>query len=77
MFHRLYAGGKLINAAWIDYDEYDQIGIKYYKFDNWDKLDSVVMKALDNNCDINNTKVLYDNFSWNAVEHGWRKLHNQ
>lgn len=73
----LYAGGKLINAAWIDYDEYDQIGIKYYKFDNWDKLDSVVMKALDNNCDINNTKVLYDNFSWNAVEHGWRKLHNQ
>ena len=75
----LYAGALLINPSWIEYSECDKLNIKYYKFDEWDEIPNLILKALDEDEKelLKNRKILYNNFSWKALKHKWDYVHDK
>lgn len=71
----IYAKAILINPVWINYEEYDKLGIKYLEYEDFDELPELVEKVLTDKINIDkekNAKLMYNNFSWEAVKNQWR-----
>ncbi len=75
----LYAGALLINPSWIEYSECDKLNIKYYEFNEWNEISILILKALDEDEKelLKNRKILYNNFSWEALKPKWGYVHGK
>lgn len=75
----LYAGAILINPIWINYSECAEYNIAYYEYSDWQQIPEIVNEILnsDGNSINNNPKILYDNFSWEALKYKWDIVHGK
>lgn len=76
----LYAGAILLNPSWISYDEFDQLGISYVKYSEFNEITPLLEDVLLDNKKIDisgNKKALEDAFSWDAVRKDWKRIFNE
>lgn len=74
----LCAGGILLNPTWVKYYEYDQVGIDYYIYEDWDELYYKLNEMLNNISEFKsdkNSNLVYEHFSWKANSEKWIELH--
>lgn len=70
----IYAKAILINPVWINYEEYDRLGIEYLQYEKFDELSELVGGVLTDKINIDKEKnaiLMYNNFSWEAVKKQW------
>lgn len=73
----LYAGAVLINAAWLEYPEYKDFGIKYLKFSSYEELQEIITRTLNQEKDYSNliaSANLKKYMSWQSAKENWSKL---
>lgn len=76
----IYAGGLLINPTWINYYEYDRLGIEYIKYDSFDEIPDIVTKIFIEGVQIDlkkNSELIYQNFSWEFLKKNWMEMLNE
>lgn len=75
----LYAGAILINPTWIDYSECKTLGVRYWEYESWNELPSLLEKSLKTSLEEveKNRDLLYEHFSWDAVKPEWDKIHGK
>ncbi|MCI5698582.1 MAG: hypothetical protein MR269_06120 [Clostridiales bacterium] len=73
----VYAGATLLNPVWIRYDKFDKDGVEYVKYTDFQDLTTKLKLVLDNIIKVDkdkNREVLYNEYSWEAVEHKWMRM---
>lgn len=73
----VYAGSVLLNPSWIRYDKFDQDNVEYVKYADFQDLTVKLKLVLDNIIKIDrkkNREILYNEYSWEAVEHKWVRM---
>lgn len=72
----IYAGTVLINPTWINYEEFDNIGIQYFKYSEFSEINSMVSKLISGDIcvDIHNNIKLMKIFSWESVSRDWESI---
>ena len=76
----LYAEAILINPTWIEYDEYDELGIEYIKFSKFEELPEIIKNVLVGEIKVDtvkNHKIVDKMYSWNAVKRDWLKIFDE
>ena len=80
----LYAGKLVLNPSWIRYDEHEERGIFYLKYDSFDLLDECINSAIVGlSCGMykskleKNREILHDFTSWEVVTPSWRRLYEK
>lgn len=73
----VFAGAILINPAWIHYDQFDTDGVEYIKYEHYCEIPYILERIMTKDIEINsanNTKVIENNYSWNAVKDQWMSI---
>lgn len=80
----LYAKKIVLNPTWIPYDEHEEKGLFYFKYDSFETLHKEIRRCVcylesgELNSKLeNNHKILNDGTSWEAVAPEWRKLYER
>lgn len=76
----VYAGSILLNPSWIKYDKFDKDGVEYIQFSNFSDLTKKIKSVINGDCKINtkmNKNIIYDEYSWQAVEQKWLRMFNE
>lgn len=76
----VYAGAILVNPTWLKYDKFDRDGVDYIQYSQFSDLSSIIENILDKKIIVDtekNKKILFDEFSWNAVEGKWAQIFNE
>lgn len=76
----VYAGAVLINPTWLKYDKFDQDGVDYIQYKDFDSLANIIEKIITGKLTVDtekNRKIIYDEFSWHAVERKWEQFLNE
>lgn len=75
----LYAGTIVVNPAWIEYDELKKIGIEYIEYKEFSELNGIIENCIQEKININlekNRELIYDHYSWEALEEDWISVFN-
>lgn len=70
----IYAGAILVNPKWINYREYDELGVRYLRYSDFSEIKNIITRIVQGEYNINlesNSKIVYDKYSWNAVKEDW------
>ena len=73
----LYAGAVLVNAEWLDYPEYEMLGIKCLPFSDYEGLFNRIVEIISHEPSgekYTAKDVLEQNMSWVAAKESWRDL---
>ncbi|XCP86578.1 hypothetical protein ABXS75_07225 [Roseburia hominis] len=73
----LYAGAVLVNAAWLDYPEYKEFGIKYLRFNSYEELFDILIQVLTQKTDYSSyiaSANLKKCMSWQSAKENWSGL---
>ena len=76
----VYAGSTLLNPSWIKYDKFDKDGVEYIQFSDFLDLTKKMRDVLNGDCKIDtkvNKTIIYDEYSWQAVEQKWLRIFNE
>lgn len=76
----IYAEAVLINPKWINYVEYDELGIDYMSYEDFNELPDLLEKLLERRINIDtgkNAKLIYKSYSWNSVKKDWMRIFDE
>lgn len=71
-----YAGSKIINARWLYYKEFYDLGLDFYTFNTFDDV-PVIVERLVKSAEIEpnkNREQIFNNFSWEKCKTEWERL---
>ena len=75
----LYLNKICYNPSWIQYSELKDKDVFYYEYNSFEELAEMLETCISeeniNNIKINNSNVLFDNYSWQAVTYKWRIIY--
>lgn len=75
----LYSGTWVINPTWIKYNEWEEVGMDYVKYNTFGELTGILEKVLKSNIlerKIHNREIINNNYSWEVVAKKWKNLLN-
>ncbi|MBE6442617.1 MAG: glycosyltransferase [Desulfovibrio desulfuricans] len=80
MLEYLFAGKIVLNGAWLKYKELEELGIRYFSFNDFNELSNILQDIIlhYNKYKLqltDNTSLLYGLNSWEAVRPHWLKLY--
>ncbi|MDO5014967.1 MAG: hypothetical protein Q4E28_03330 [Clostridia bacterium] len=73
----VYSGAILLNPEWLKYDKFDNDGVEYIKYADFQQLPSKITDVLEGNISIDkckNKEILDNEYSWKSVEHKWKRM---
>lgn len=75
----LYAGANLLNAAWLQYREYDEWNIEHIRFSSYQEIPSQIACIMKkpHSASFFNKQILADKMSWQSCKEAWERLFSQ
>lgn len=73
----IYAKTTVLNPAWIQYKEFQDIGLQYIEYSKFEELPEILTDIINDGSDINyiqNQKNVYEHYSWAAKIEKWKSL---
>lgn len=68
----MYLGSKVISPSWIEYEEWKELGIKYWEYDSFSDLPRLFEFLLDYDFDAqNNYEIIKKEYSWESKKQDW------
>ncbi len=76
----IYAGAIVVNAIWLNYEELEELGIRYIKYSSFDEIPSLLVNLINNmhyykSINIENRNILKSYTSIKAVSKQWYSLY--
>ena len=75
-----YAESLVVNPSWLEYSELDKLGVHYYQYGSFAQLTELFPQIVENKDDPiytkQNSRIMYGNYSWDAVFSDWMVLIN-
>lgn len=75
----LYSGTLVINPTWIRYNEWEEVGMDYVKYNTFGELSGILEEVLHSNTlerKIHNREIINSNYSWEVVAKRWKNILN-
>ena len=75
----IYAECILINPRWIEYSDFNDLGIDYIQYDDFIDLPDLLCKIINKEIQIktkNNAELAYSKYSWESVANQWMEIYD-